>query len=379
MIHVCIFIGSLTAGGAERVAVSLSRYLVDQGVKVTLVTMHDRSRDFFFLDTRVQRICLGLAGGSAYRKKIQATVRRLVALRRVFKMIGPDVVIGMMTSASLFSIAASVGLKTKAIATERNYPGSKSIPIVWSVLRIMCYRFADAHVAQTNDGAEWITKYASAKRIHVISNAVSWPLPHFEPMVAPESIISGEKKVVLAVGGKVDQKGIDLLVKSFVESEAYNFEWQLVVLGLDSNDHGHGDQSKVLRDRVGALIDSDSIHFPGRVGNMTDWYERADVFILSSRYEGFPNALLEAMAGGCAVIAFDCKTGPRDIVTDGVDGILVSPEHQSEMTAALDKVVSDTDLRTKLGNAAKNVRVKYSEERVFRSWLSTIESVIAGG
>ena len=375
---VAIFIGSLTCGGAERVTVSLARYLAERGVKISVITMHGIDKDFYVLDDRVERVALGLSGTNHPLSKVQANIQRILALRQVIRSTNPDVLIGMMSSAALFCIFASIGLENKVIASERNYPGSKPIAASWAILRRLFYRFASAHVAQTNDGGDWIMRNTKAKNIFIIHNSVSWPLPTYEPLVFPENVVSGEDKLVLAVGGKVFQKGIDLLVKAFVQTTCNLPNWHLVVVGLEDADHGQGNQMNKLRQLVGSLVDNERVHFPGRVGNMKDWYQQADIFVLSSRYEGFPNALLEAMSFGCASIAFDCKTGPNDVITDGVDGILAEPDNERALAVALRRLMENEKLRQELGAAAIKVRERFSESNVLRLWLDAIQRTADG-
>jgi len=124
---ILIVIGSLTGGGAERVVLGLSSYLARKGYPVCVVTMHGEERDFFRLDPGVRRIGLGLASGNRGVRKIRATLERIRVLRRVIKREQAAVVIGMMTTAAVLGIAACVGLKARAIACERNYPGRKLI------------------------------------------------------------------------------------------------------------------------------------------------------------------------------------------------------------------------------------------------------------
>ena len=94
------------------------------------------------------------------------------------------------------------------------------------------------------------------------------------------------------------------------------------------------------------------------------------MFVLSSRYEGFPNVLLEAMASGCAFIAFDCDTGPGEIIEDGVNGLLVNPGSIQELTNAIVRLFADTLLSEELGEVAKDVRIRFSEDKTMHQWLS---------
>jgi glycosyltransferase involved in cell wall biosynthesis len=104
--------------------------------------------------------------------------------------------------------------------------------------------------------------------------------------------------------------------------------------------------------------------------------ERAAVFVLPSRYEGFPNALIEAMAMGCAVVAADCGSGPGEIVRNEIDGLLVPPEDTESLARALRRVLEDATLRTALGKAALEVRERFAAHSILPKWEAVIEGVI---
>ena len=123
--------------------------------------------------------------------------------------------------------------------------------------------------------------------------------------------------MLLAVGTKADQKGFDRLLRWWIPFAQADAGLQLVIVGLDESPYHGRDQQADLR---ALLVNQPELqarlHFPGRVGNLADWYTRAQLFVLSSRYEGFPNVLLEAMAAGCSCVAADCPQGPADLIQE---------------------------------------------------------------
>ena len=106
----------------------------------------------------------------------------------------------------------------------------------------------------------------------------------------------------------------------------------------------------------------------GAVGNPGEWYARAEIFVLSSRFEGFPNALLEAMASGCAVVSANCPTGPAEIVRPGEDGVLVPTENVPALSEALALLMDDPAMRIRLGQAARKVRDRFDGDAITRRW-----------
>ncbi len=119
---------------------------------------------------------------------------------------------------------------------------------------------------------------------------------------------------------------------------------------------------------------------PGRAGNVGDWYDSAHLYVLTSRFEGLSNTLLESMASGLAAVSFDCDTGPREIVREGVDGVLVRPNGDvPALCQALDAVMSDDNGRGRMAQAATEVRDRFSAARVLQKWQELFDGVRASG
>lgn len=370
--RIFFFIHSLTGGGAERVTAILACHLADQGHEVGVITMHSEERDFYPLDPRVRRVTLNLAGVNQGLGKLIANYRRWRALRRLFKAEKPDVVVAMMTTSIVLAILAAIGMRVRVYGSERNYPGRKVTPRPWALLRRLFYRFADGHVAQTREAESWLQHHTAARNVHVIPNPVVWPIPSFSPKVDPDTVVSPQRKIILAVGTKPSQKGFDLLVRAFSGLATDHPNWDLVIIGIDpASDATSGGGASVQRlaEELGV---AQRVYLPGRVGNVADWYQRADMFVLSSRYEGFPNVLLEAMASGCACVAFDCDTGPRDLIEDGMNGLLVQAECVEALTNAMARLMSNDDLGEELGSKAITVQQTFSEQRVMALWQQVL-------
>jgi glycosyltransferase involved in cell wall biosynthesis len=172
---------------------------------------------------------------------------------------------------------------------------------------------------------------------------------------------------LLAAGRLVPQKGFDLLLRAFHEVAERHPDWTLDIYGRGAR-----------RESLERLLDELGLGERAHVNHPTDQLgarmREASVYVLSSRYEGFPLILLEAMSAGLAVVAFDCPTGPGEIVTDGANGLLVPPKDVAALAAALDRVMSDESLRRRLATAAPASVVPYSAEALGRRW----EEVLRG-
>lgn len=366
-----LYIGSLTSGGAERVTVFLAEHWASLGHEVMLVTMHPKERDFYSLDSSVCRISFERSGTS-WIDKIRANIQGWIGLRRAIKQHQPDVMVAMMTSSVVLGIVAAIGLPVRVYGSERNYPPRQKINPVWAVLRRFVYRFADGHIAQTQKTGAWLENVTGARNIKVILNPVAWPIHAFDPKIDPNQVVAAERKILLAVGTKPIQKGFDLLVEAFSKLTSGYPGWDLVILGIDPESHdtiGGGASVRELAERLGI---AHRLFMPGKVGNTIDWYQRADLFVLSSRYEGIPNVLLEAMASGCPSIAFDCDTGPREIIQEGVNGVLVSPESVEGLSNGLASLMDDEALRKKYSKNGLKVRETFSEDKIIGLWSEAI-------
>ncbi len=370
-LRVLLFIHSLGGGGAERVAADLSAHWAEMGREVMVVTQADAAGDVYALHPKVRREVLDTAGEGGGLRGIWSNVQRVRALRRVVRSFRPDIVLGMMTTASVLSVLACAGLSCRVIATEHTHPPSQTLSGFWQRLRRLTYPRAARVVALTRGTADWLDRHVPGCRLAVIPNPVHFPLPRAEPVLAP--VAGAGRKRLLAVGRLHADKGFDLLIQAYARLASSHPGWDLVILG-------EGDERRALEAQVREAGLQERVFMPGRAGNVGDWYESADLYVLTSRFEGLSNTLLESMASGLAAVAFDCDTGPREIVRDGVDGVLVRPNGDvPALVAALDALMRDDAGRARMAQAAIDVRERFSAARVLQKWQELFDGVRAPG
>lgn len=355
--HVLFVLHSLASGGAERVVSLLANHWASAGRRVTIATYAPPTRDHYRLDPAVTR--LQLAPEVYESRGLLANIRRIRALREALRVQRPDVAVALMESTNvLLALARSARRGPVCIGAERIHPPRHAVTPVWAWLRRIAYGRLDAVVAQTEATAAWLRAHTRARRVAVIPNPIATPQP-VEPAAAAAA--AARRPFVLAVGRLHPQKGFDLLIEAFASLAARHHTLGLVILGA-------GPEGPALRRRATELGIGERVVFPGNVVDVAPWYRNAEVYVLSSRFEGFPNALLEAMAHGCAVIATDCETGPSDIIRDGRDGVLVPVGQVQALAEAMAALLDAPQRRAELGRTAAEVSRRFALPGIAACW-----------
>lgn len=353
------FIASLQCGGAERVSATLCNRLAGDGWDVTVATFDDGTvPPFFPLDPGVRHVALGLQRTSTgVLHSVANNLRRLPRLRRFVAAERPDRIVSFIDGTNVLALLAAAGTGIPVVVSERIDPAHHTIPLPWRVLRRLTYPRARAIVLQTRASAAYFPA-SWASRIAVVPN----PVP---PAPPPPRPVEPERRIV-AMGRLERQKGFDLLLRAFEPVARAHPDWNLVILG-------EGPERGALERQAAAPGLAGRVALPGREADAAAALRRSSLFVLSSRYEGFPNALCEAMACGLPVVSFDCPSGPREIVRDGVDGVLVPPGDVAALAAAIEALVADPARRSALGGRAAEISERFSVAQVATTWASLLE------
>lgn len=355
--RVCLVVWSLEAGGAERVMAWLANS-VGETFSATLVTLSGDSPDHYRHSAAVERVRLTLAPAASMPwTVIRNNLSSARILRSAIRDLDPDLIISFMDRTNSQVLFSTLGMRIPVIVSERVDPGSHPIPRKARILRRLMYPRASAVVVQTQAVRMWTERFVDPWRIHVIPNPVSIP---------PNA--SDRAETILGMGRLVDQKGFDLLLRAFAQLPESHRGWRMRILG-------DGEKRAELEGLATELGIDSRVEFPGITRDPAGELSAAGMFVLSSRYEGFPNVLLEAMASGTPSIAFDCPSGPGEIIDDGSDGLLVESGSVTALRDAIQRLIENPSLRSDLGARARVSVRRYSPENVLSMWDDVIAAV----
>lgn len=338
----------------------------EKGWQVTLFTLDDGVEPpFYDLHPAVLYQPLGLGRTSAtIVQGFLNNLKRLWVLRQAIQEKAPHVVISFMDRPNILTLLATRGLSIPVIVSERIDPAHHPIGQVWTLLRRWTYPLCSSLVIQSQSALSYFSVQVQ-RRARVIPNPVRLPRDSesaFEPTGGTRA------KTVIAMGRLSEQKGFDLLLRAFAQVAPQHPAWSLVIWGEGAQ---RSDLER-LRDAWGL---QGRVALPGLTAQPFEAMQRADLFVLSSRYEGFPNVLCEAMACGLPVISFDCPSGPHEIVTNGVDGVLVPPEDVDSLGAAMSRLMSSEPDRQRLGRQARGVTQRFALPHVMEMWKKLVAEV----
>mgnify|MGYP001394260023 CR=1 FL=1 len=366
--NIVIIVSAMNMGGAQRVVSILCNHWSQNGHNVTLISTFSGNKEHYYQLNKDVTLENVIDSPLLSKIKVLNLAWKLINLRKLIKNQNPDVVISFLARVNVASALSMIGIQSPLIICERTWPPFASLSNKFLKLYKILFRRADKIIVQTFKSKDWLTHNFPANTVNVIPNPAVYPVPPSnEKSIKPNVIISQNKKIILASGRLHKYKQFDLLIKAFLKLKEEHLDWDLVILG-------NGEEQDNLNHMVVNFGITDRVHFPGSVGNMSEWYERADLFVLSSIVEGFPNVLLEALTYGLPCISFDCDTGPRDIIQDGYNGILVDPnEKELGLSNAIDKIILNQELRNNLARNSILLREKYSIGNIIQKWNNILE------
>ena len=346
------------AGGLERMAIQLMNAMSARGHDISLLTWDQPGAQTHYpLDPSVVWKMLGL-GDAMQKASWRLRWQRQVRIREIVKKLKPDVIIGYQQGAFLTVRIAIVGLGIPIIASERNAPQR------FDHLRAGRYRqfvylsflFAKRITVQFDSYRDAYPRYLR-KRIVPIPNAVAAAKDFAKP--AGEE---GQPKTLLFVGHLAYQKHPQVLIEAFAQIAAQFPEWTLQMLGK-------GEYHAELETLVAARGLQERVRFLGLSREIERFYCQAHLFAMPSRWEGFPNALAEALAHGLPAVGFADCAGVNQLIVSGENGLLAPGNGDADSLAqALTQLMAAPHTRQKMGFAARGLVEGYQPDPIFDRW-----------
>lgn len=356
---ICFVTKNLSKGGAQRVLTGICNHLVGRNYEVVILLDHKQSVECAYPlrdEVSVQSLDWIPSSSKAWASFV-AGIRRYPKMATFFRRERFDLVVGFLFLSNIRAIIAARISGTPVIVSERNHPDFGTEPMRWRVKRRIVYPFAREVVVQTDSIAE-VMRRKGIRSVAVVPNPA--------PAIAPaKRVFDLPRPCFLAVGRLEAQKGFDLLLEAFAQFSRQNGEWHLVIAG-------EGSERQRLENIVMRSQLAGRVTLLGVVEEVFDLMRSSDVFVLSSRYEGMPNALLEALCWGLPCIATDCPGGPRDLIKDGWNGLLVETESPVALFDAMNRLANDPPLREQLAKAALQTNETFNRERILGMWEAKI-------
>ena len=359
MAKILFYISSLNRGGAERVLLSVMDFCKDEHEILLLTDIY--AEDEYPLPDCIKRICLA-DGNTKNRNRISAACNRIVAIRRVCKKEKVELAIAFMSSSGIRLEMATYFMKIKTAIAIRNNPSDELADKKRRKLLLASLKQANGVIFQMESQKELFDKEIQEKAA-VIYN------PANEQFCRAE--FTGERKdKIVTVGRLFDYKNQGLLIDSFSDMKKTFPNMKLYI-------YGEGEYREALEKQIQKLNLQEDVFLPGAISDVADKIEDARMFVLPSDTEGMPNTLMEAMMLGLPVISTDCPCGgPRTLIENGKNGLLVPVGDRNALTMAMEKILGDEAFASRIGQNAKNIRNLCDRAVIRKEWLNYIHQLL---
>ena len=351
------YINTLGTGGAERVMSQLANHFCRNGYEVYLVTSFP-VEDEYPVDKSVLRYSLEAQALS--QSRLMRNISRITKLRKLCKDIKPHVLVSFMQEPNFRAILATAGLPVKTVISVRNDPNREYSGKLGRLIGKYILPRADGCVFQTAQAQAWFPKKLQ-EHSAIILNEVS------ESFFETKRTASNH---VVTLGRLNNQKNHTMLIQAYSRiAEKYPGQNLLI--------YGKGENAEKLQQLIQELNLQNRVMLMGPTNQVHDVLSKAGVFVLSSDYEGMPNALMEAMAVGVPCISTNCPCGgPEMLIQDRINGLLVPVDDAEAMADALDNLLSAPQTAQTLGEQARKDARRYAPEKIFQEWKAFIDRYI---
>ena len=363
MQKIAFHLNCLEQGGAERVVTNLANQFVEKGYEVIIATEWYGENEFQ-TDPRVKRVHVGLREDDKKKNHIIQILLRVKYLTKFIKEEKPDILIpfarkalyrGLM-AAYFMKIPILISIRTDPVGHYEEWSDKIQIPIL--------FPRADGCVFQT-EGARDFFAPRLQKNSRIILNPIN-------PKYIGTPIPAKRTKTVVQSGRLVDFKNQPMLIRAFVEVHKKHPDYDLKIYGGDSFDG----TKEILEELIEKNNAGDYIHLMGASDSLEKDLADAALFAFTSDWEGLPNALMEAMALGLPIVATDCPCGgPRTIMTNGVDGLLIPIKDQKALEDGINYLIENPEIAENMGRKAREIADRANGDAIFEQWKAYIEEL----
>lgn len=362
-----LLITGMVMGGAERVMATIANELVERGNEVILVTMRE-AKSAYRLDDRVKFVgakgVLDAEGG--IKRKIQLLISGIRGISFYVKQLkenNPDIVLSFLTNTNLMAIIVSKLLvrKVPVVISERCDPQRRT-----KITTKMCdwlYPKSSCIICQSNKVVDYFKSVSLKSQTAVIPNPIN-------DEAISNKVVDIRKKVIVGVGRLSKQKNFDLLINSFnlIKDEFPEYNVEI---------YGQGPEKQHLLDLINSLDLNERITLMGTRDKVMEKIYDSSLYVMSSNFEGFPNALIEAMASGLPVICTDFPTGTaNDIVKNGINGYIVPVRDEEKMSIAMRKILNNSKLQEKMSLENKKIKEILDKKVIIDKWVNVLDKYI---
>ena len=333
-----------TSGGMERMTSIIANQLSMRGYETAIICLANEGKPFFELLPTVKVIYLHHEKDK--RMSLMRDVSRRKKLKQIYREDTPDVIVFVGSGSSMLNIPSAKGFKT---VTWEHFNANVNWHLMHPISKWMAAKYCDKVVTLTERDVINYKRKFGAKNATCIPNPTTINITQHSEL---------SQKRVLAIGRLMPQKGFDLLLEAWSRVENRKNGWQLRIVGS-------GKMEKALKEIIKHHQLQDSVEIVPPSNNIIAQYLDASIFALSSRYEGLPLVMIEAMSAGLPIVSFDCETGPADIIIHNENGILVPKEDTDTFARELDSLIND-----------ENKRKQFAENGINRSHLFSVEMIM---
>ena len=355
-LKILILISSINnSGGTERVGSMLANGLSEIGYEIILASIGSSDKPFFTINENIKLVSFL----SFPRFKLFRIPTTVYNIRKLLKEESIDTLIVVDTLCIQFTLPATLGLPVNHICWENFNFNSYSGPKKRHTTRQLAARYCDSVVTLTErDKSHWLKGTHHKSQITAIANPCPFPVQNY--------IKEKNTKIVLAVGRLTHIKGFDMLLEAWVQVSKVMPDWKLQIVG-------EGEDRAQLTNFIKENNLAHSVELIGLTDNVSQYYKQAEIFCLSSRFEGFGMVLIEALAFGLPIVSFDCEVGPAEVLED-TGSILVTQNDISQLATSLIELMNNEEQRKTISLRGKEKAETYQPENIIRQWVDLLES-----